>query len=100
MFRNFLSPSVVSSVARRHFSADAGRGFTVLGIQQIAVGGTSKDRLSKLWVDTLGLDFQSTFKSEKENVDEDILACGCGPFKVEVDSESFWKCRHRPADSR
>lgn len=70
-------------------SAGAGvAGFKVLGVQQIAVGGASKERLSNLWVDTLGLDYHSTYKSEKENVDEDILECGAGPFKVEVDSES------------
>jgi lactoylglutathione lyase len=61
------------------------RPFKVLGIQQIAIGGTSKVRLQKLWVDMLGLELTGTFKSERENVDEDICAMGKGPFKVEVD---------------
>ena len=61
------------------------RPFTVLGIQQIAIGGPSKDRLRTLWVDLLGLEITGNFKSERENVDEDIAALGTGPFKVEVD---------------
>lgn len=43
------------------------------------------DKLAKLWVDTLGLEKVHTFKSERENVDEDILRLGKGPFAVEVD---------------
>jgi len=62
-----------------------GRPFKVLGIQQIAIGGTDKTRLQKLWVDMLGLELTGTFRSERENVDEDICALGSGPFKVEVD---------------
>jgi lactoylglutathione lyase len=61
------------------------RPFKVLGIQQIAVGGTDKNRLRKLWIDILGLTLSGTFQSEKENVDEDIAVTGSGPFKVEVD---------------
>ncbi len=61
------------------------RPFKVLGIQQIAIGGPSKERLSTLWVDMFGLEVTGTFKSERENVDEDICAIGTGPFKVEVD---------------
>jgi lactoylglutathione lyase len=61
------------------------RPFKVLGIQQIAVGGPDKQKLRKLWVDTLGLSAVGTFRSERENVDEDITETGGGPFKVEVD---------------
>lgn len=61
------------------------RPFKVLGIQQIAVGGLDKLALKKFWVDILGLRYASTYKSEKENVDEDICEAGHGPFKVEVD---------------
>ena len=61
------------------------RPFKVLGIQQIAIGGTDKKRLQKLWVDMFGLEVTGTFQSERENVDEDICAIGSGPFKVEVD---------------
>ena len=61
------------------------RPFKVLGIQQIAIGGPDKLRLQKLWVDLLGLVVTGTFRSERENVDEDICALGTGPLKVEVD---------------
>ncbi len=61
------------------------RPFQVLGLQQIAIGGTDKQRLKTLWVDMLGLEVTGTFSSEKENVDEDICTLGAGPFKVEVD---------------
>ncbi len=61
------------------------RPFKVLGIQQIAIGGPSKQRLARLWVDMFGLEVTGTFRSERENVDEDICALGVGPFKVEVD---------------
>lgn len=61
------------------------RPFRVLGIQQIAVGAADKSKLRNLWVDVLGLTLTGNFKSEKENVDEDIAVMGAGPFKVEVD---------------
>ena len=61
------------------------RPFRVLGIQQVAIGGTDKQRMKALWVDMLGLEQTGTFKSERENVDEDIRAMGQGAFKVEVD---------------
>jgi lactoylglutathione lyase len=61
------------------------RPFRVLGLQQIAVGGLDKSRLRKLWVDTLGLSLEGNYKSEKENVDEDIAVAGRGPWRVEVD---------------
>lgn len=61
------------------------RPFRVLGVQQIAVGGPDKQALRRLWIDTLGLTVTGTFRSESENVDEDIAVAGSGPFKVEVD---------------
>jgi lactoylglutathione lyase len=61
------------------------RPFTVLGIQQIAIGGPDKQLLKTLWVDMLGLEVTGNFRSERENVDEDICAIGRGPLKVEVD---------------
>ena len=61
------------------------RPFKVLGIQQIAIGGLDKYKLQTLWIDMLGLEMTGTYKSERENVDEDICAMGVGPFKVEVD---------------
>ena len=61
------------------------RPFKVLGVQQVAIGGPDKLRLRTLWVDKFGLDLTGAFRSERENVDEDICAIGSGPFKVEVD---------------
>jgi lactoylglutathione lyase len=50
------------------------RPFRILGVQQIAIGGPSKAALRRLWVDLLGLTATGTFRSEAENVDEDILS--------------------------
>ena len=61
------------------------RPFQVLGIQQIAIGGPDKNRLRTLWVDMLGLEVTGNFRSERENVDEDICAMGQGVHRVEVD---------------
>ena len=61
------------------------RPFSVLGLQQIAVGAVDKTLLRRIWVDMLGLTPIGDFRSEKENVDEDITVAGRGPFKVEVD---------------
>jgi lactoylglutathione lyase len=61
------------------------RPFKILGLQQIAIGGLDKEKLKKFWVDLLGLNIIGNFKSEKENVDEDILKLGKDPYAVEVD---------------
>jgi lactoylglutathione lyase len=61
------------------------RPFKVLGIQQIAIGGPDKLKLQKLWVELFGLQVTGTYKSDRENVDEDICALGTGPLRVEVD---------------
>jgi lactoylglutathione lyase len=61
------------------------RPFRVLGIQQVAIGGPEKSRLRRLWVDMLGLEVTGHFRSERENVDEDICSMGQGAFRVEVD---------------
>jgi lactoylglutathione lyase len=61
------------------------RPFRILGIQQIAVGARDRATLRRLWVDTLGLVPVGTFRSEAENVDEEIAVAGSGPLRVEVD---------------
>jgi lactoylglutathione lyase len=61
------------------------RPFKILGVQQIAIGGEDKQKLSRFWVDILGLSFLKSFSSERENVDEDILRIGKGSHAVEVD---------------
>jgi len=59
--------------------------FRILGVQQIAVGQVDKGLLMPFWHDALGLTKIGNFKSEKENVDEDILQMGTGPLAVEID---------------
>jgi len=61
------------------------RPFSILGVQQIAVGGRDKARLRKLWVDLLGIEPSGSYRSERENVDEDIAVAGSGALAVEVD---------------
>jgi len=61
------------------------RPFRVLGLQQIAIGGPDKARLATLWGDLFGLERTGTFKSARENVDEDIYRVGRGAHAVEVD---------------
>jgi lactoylglutathione lyase len=73
------------------------RPFKVLGIQQIAIGGPDKLRLRTLWVDLFGLEVTGTYKSERENVDEDICALGQGPLKVEVDLMQPLDAEKKPA---
>jgi len=71
--------------------------FRILGIQQIAIGSESKDRLRKLWIDLLGFEYLSTFVSERENVDEDICAIGSGAHQVEVDLMQPFDINKKPA---
>jgi lactoylglutathione lyase len=71
--------------------------FRVLGIQQIAIGGTDKQRLRALWVDVLGLEVTGSFRSESENVDEDICTIGRGAHRVEVDLMQPLDAGRKPA---
>jgi lactoylglutathione lyase len=73
------------------------RPFRVLGLQQIAVGATDKDRLRKLWIDLLGLTVTGSYRSERENVDEDIAVVGKGAARVEVDLMQPVDVTKRPA---
>lgn len=61
------------------------RPFRILGLQQVAIGGPDKSALRRLWVDVLGLRVVGSYRSETENVDEDITVLGEGPLRVEVD---------------
>ena len=54
------------------------RPFKILGLQQIAIGGLDKTKLRHLWVDLLGVPLTGNFRSERENVDEDICTLGQG----------------------
>lgn len=73
------------------------RPFKVLGIQQIAIGGEDKAKLIEFWADVMGLKHTGTFKSEKENVDEDILRIGSGPTAIEVDIMQPLDIEKKPA---
>ena len=64
---------------------NSSRPFTILGLQQIAVGAASKQNLRSFWVDLLGLTYRGSFVSEAENVDEDICSLGSGVTAIEVD---------------
>ena len=61
------------------------RPFRVLGVQQIALGGLQKGPLRHLWTELLGVQVRGSYRSERENVEEDILAVGPGQFAVEID---------------
>lgn len=52
------------------------RPFRILGLQQVAIGGADKSALRALWVDLLGVPAVASYRSEAENVDEDILRLG------------------------
>ncbi|MEM7159734.1 MAG: VOC family protein [Myxococcota bacterium] len=65
--------------------SDDPRPFRILGLQQIAIGGLDKGELRSLWSDLLGVPTRGTYRSEKENVDEDILVLGHGLGEVELD---------------
>ena len=49
------------------------------------MGGLDKNPLRRFWIDTLGLSLSGNYRSENENVDEDIAVIGSGPLKLEVD---------------
>jgi lactoylglutathione lyase len=61
------------------------RPFRVLGVQQIAIGHREKQKLIELWVDLLGLGLAGQYRSDAENVDEEIVRLGAGPHAVEID---------------
>jgi lactoylglutathione lyase len=61
------------------------RPFRILGLQQIALGAPDRSRLAKLWVEMLGLELTGHYRSERENVDEDIGVLGRGAARCEVD---------------
>mmetsp|Transcript_15262 Transcript_15262/g.21701 ORF Transcript_15262/g.21701 Transcript_15262/m.21701 type:complete len:195 (-) Transcript_15262:82-666(-) len=76
-----LSRSLTSSTTK------SSRPFKVLGLQQVAIGSTDKSSLSNLWCNIFGVQQIGSYKSEKENVDEDILLLGKpdSPYSVEID---------------
>ena len=79
-----VPPTVVLS---RSLFAPQSRPFKILGLQQVAIGALDKSPLSNLWTNIFGIPQIGSYRSEKENVDEDILLLGTkdSPFAVEVD---------------
>lgn len=65
--------------------SETSRPFTVLGVHHVAIGGPDKARLTNLWVNLLGLSVAERFRSDADNVDEDILIAGAGAGAVEID---------------
>ena len=61
------------------------RPFVVLGIQQVAIGAPDKRRLTRLWVEILGLAPTGSYRSAAENVDEDIASFAAGRQHCEID---------------
>ena len=72
------------------------RPFRILGVQQLAIGGPDRQRLHALWVDLLGLTPTGTFRSEADNVDEEILRAGDGEHAVEIDLMQPLRAGERP----
>ena len=77
----------VAALATRGIASSLGgaRPFRVLGLQQVAIGGLDKGPLTDLWEGLLGVEKTGSYRSEAENVDEDILRLGSGPWAVELD---------------
>jgi lactoylglutathione lyase len=73
------------------------RPFRILGLQQIALGAADKSRLRRLWIDLLGLEIVGHYRSERENVDEDIAVAGTGAMRCEVDLMQPLDPAKRPA---
>jgi lactoylglutathione lyase len=101
-----MAPSAQRPVASRrtirytqaqHGSTSMERPFRILGLQQIAIGATDKQRLRRLWIDVLGLEPTGHYRSERENVDEDIAVTGKGAARVEVDLMQPVDATKRPA---
>lgn len=83
-FRQYSRVVNRAAIHSRAFSG-AARPFQILGLQQIAVGSLDKEGLTQLWQGVFGLEKVGSFKSESENVDEDILMLGKSPAAIEVD---------------
>jgi lactoylglutathione lyase len=73
------------------------RPFRILGVQQIALGAPDKANLRRLWIDLLGLGLEGTYRSESENVDEDIAVAGSGAMRCEIDLMQPLDASRKPA---
>ena len=71
--------------------------FASLACSRLPWARTDKDRLRRLWIDLLGLSLTGNYRSERENVDEDIAVVGRGAARVEVDLMQPVDVGKRPA---
>jgi lactoylglutathione lyase len=71
--------------ARSFATSTTTRPFTILGVQQIAIGCESRGPLRALWQDIFGLQPADSVTLAQENVQEDVLQLGPKPFQVEID---------------
>ena len=71
--KSFASSTTTTTSATTQYHT---RPFKILGLQQVAIGSLNKSSLSNLWTNILGVPKVGTYKSTKENVDEDILLLG------------------------
>jgi lactoylglutathione lyase len=82
---NALRRQAMPSALLVRRTSSSSRPFRVLGLQQVAIGALQKGPLSALWEGLLGVPKVGQYRSEKENVDEDILSLGAGRWAVELD---------------
>ena len=78
-------PFAFSAGADTNGTVSQQRPFRILGVQQIAIGGPSKDPLRALWIELLGAELVGSFRNEADNVDEDVVSIGEGVGFVEID---------------
>jgi len=87
--------------ASRSYSNTARRAapetFKILGIQQVAFGALDKKPMMNLFNNLFGIEHVGSYKSEKENVDEEILTTGKHPFNCEIDLMQPLNPEKRPA---
>ena len=68
-------------LATRDLASQSGaHPFRVLGLQQVAIGALDKGPLTALWQGLLGVEKMGSYRSEAENVDEDMLQLGSGSW--------------------
>ena len=60
------------------------RPFTILGLQQIAIGSTDPKQMSHLWQNVFGLPKIGSHVSKSENVSEDILQLGPSSRQISI----------------
>lgn len=83
--RLFLRTAIRCQNHSRCLSSTAARPFTILGVQQIAIGCESREPLRALWQTIFGLQPTESVTLEQENVQEDIVQLGPKPYQVEID---------------